>query len=146
MDNLTREQRRKNMQRIRSRDTTIELRLRKALWHEGIRYRKNYKALPGKPDIAITKYQIAVFCDSAFFHGKDYDTKKKPESNAEYWDRKIRRNMERDNEADHALRAMGWIVLRFWDTEINGNLEGCLETVREAILQAKIDKGNEGVR
>lgn len=146
MDNLTPEQRRKNMCRIRSKDTSIELRLRKALWHEGIRYRKNYKALPGKPDIAVTKYKIAIFCDSSFFHGRDFDTKKKPATNAEYWDRKIRRNMERDNEADHALRATGWIVLRFWDTEINGNLEGCLQAVREAILQAKIDKGNEGVR
>ena len=146
MDNLTREQRRKNMQRIQSKDTSIELRLRKALWHEGIRYRKNYKVLPGKPDIAITKYKIAVFCDSAFFHGKDYDTKKKPATNAEYWDKKIRRNMERDCENDRLLRAMGWTVLRFWDAEINRDLESCLETVREAILQAKIDKGNEGVR
>ena len=143
MDNLTREQRRKNMRRIRSRDTTIELRLRKALWHEGIRYRKNYKALPGKPDIAVTKFRIAIFCDSSFFHGRDFDTKKKPETNPEYWDKKIRRNMARDNELDHALRAMGWTVLRFWDTEINGNLEGCLETVREAVLQAKIDRGKE---
>ena len=146
MDHLTPEKRSWNMSRIRSKDTSIELRLRKALWHEGIRYRKNYKALPGKPDIAVTKYKIAIFCDSSFFHGRDFDTKKKPATNAEYWDRKIRRNMERDNEADHALRAMGWIVLRFWDTEINGNLEGCLQAVREAILQAKIDKGNEGVR
>ena len=73
MDNLTNEQRRKNMQRIHSKDTSIELILRKALWRKGYRYRKNYKILPGSPDIAITKYQIAIFCDSEFFHGKDWE-------------------------------------------------------------------------
>lgn len=74
MDDLTPEQRRKNMQAIKSKDTHIELALRNALWHKGIRYRKNYKGLPGKPDIAITKYRIAVFCDSDFWHGYDCET------------------------------------------------------------------------
>ena len=68
MDVLTKEQRRKNMQRIRSTDTKPEVMLRKALWHHGIRYRKNYKGLPGTPDIAITKYRIAVFVDGGFWH------------------------------------------------------------------------------
>lgn len=70
MDNLTQEQRHKNMQHIKSKDSKIELTLRKALWKKGIRYRKNWKELPGKPDIVITKYKIAIFCDSEFFHGK----------------------------------------------------------------------------
>lgn len=70
MDNLTKEQRRKNMQRIRAKDTSIELRLRKALWHKGYPYRKNDKNLPGKPDIVLTKYKIAIFCDSEFFMEK----------------------------------------------------------------------------
>ena len=73
MDNLSPEQRRKNMQHIRSKDTEIELVLRRALWREGIRYRKNYNKLPGKPDIAITKYKIAIFCDGEFFHGKEWN-------------------------------------------------------------------------
>lgn len=73
MDNLTKEQRRKNKQHIRSKDTSIELILRKALWENGIRYRKHYEGLPGKPDTAITKYRIAIFCDGEFFHGKDWD-------------------------------------------------------------------------
>jgi DNA mismatch endonuclease (patch repair protein) len=90
MDDLTPEQRRKNMQHIRSTDTSIEIKLRKALWHEGIRYRKNYKALPGKPDIAITKYRIAVFCDSSFWHGRDFEKKKPVATNHQYWDAKIR--------------------------------------------------------
>ena len=139
MDNLTPEQRKKSMQHIRSKDTSIEIRLRKAVWHAGIRYRKNYKKLPGKPDIAITKYQIAVFCDSSFFHGRDFEAKKKPGTNREYWDKKIRRNIERDRETDCMLKAMGWTVLRFWDTEINKDLEGCLQTIKEAVLQAKIE-------
>ena len=80
-DVMTPEQRRKNMQHIRSKDTSIELKLRHALWHHGIRYRKNYKALPGKPDIAITKYKIAVFCDSSFWHGKNISTKKPVQTN-----------------------------------------------------------------
>ena len=74
MDHLTKEQRHKAMSRIRSKDTTIEIKLRKALWHSGYRYRKNYAVLPGKPDIVLTKYKIAIFCDSEFFHGKDWYT------------------------------------------------------------------------
>ena len=67
------EKTRKNMQKIRSKDTSIEVVLRKRLWHDGYRYRKNYKKLPGSPDIAIMKHKIAVFCDSEFFHGKEWD-------------------------------------------------------------------------
>ena len=139
-DDLTKEQRRKNMQRIRSKDTSIEVKLRKALWHEGIRYRKNYKSLPGKPDIAITKHQIAVFCDSSFFHGRDYESKKPIGTNYEYWDKKIRRNMERDEEVNHELRALGWTVLRFWDTDINKHIEDRVQAVKEAIWDSRIEE------
>ena len=140
MDDLTPEQRRKNMQHIRSKDTSIEIKLRKALWHEGIRYRKNYKALPGKPDIAITKYRIAIFCDSSFWHGRDFDKKKPVATNHQYWDAKIKRNMERDKEVNQQLRAAGWTVLRFWDIEINKNMDECINTVIEAVLESKISK------
>jgi len=132
-DDLTKEQRRKNMQHIRSKDTSIEIKLRNALWHEGIRYRKNYKGLPGKPDIAITKHQIAVFCDSSFWHGRDFDTKKPVDTNHEYWDAKIKRNIERDNEVNQQLQTLGWTVLRFWDVEINKTLDMCVDAVKEAI-------------
>lgn len=137
MDNITPQQRRKNMQHIRSKDTSIEVALRRALWHAGIRYRKNYRAVPGKPDISLTRYKIAVFCDSSFWHGRNFDSKKKPETNAAYWDAKIRRNMERDCEVDRALRAEGWVVLRFWDTDINKHLEDYVRAVKEAILMQK---------
>lgn len=132
-DDLTPEQRRKNMQHIRSKDTSIEIKLRTALWHEGIRYRKNYKKLIGKPDIVIVKYRIAIFCDSSFWHGKDYETKKPIATNSEYWDAKIRRNIERDKEVNSQLRAEGWLVLRFWDVDINKHLDACVQAVKEAI-------------
>ena len=105
-DVLTPEQRKKNMQHIRSKDTAIELKLRKALWERGYRYRKNYKDLPGKPDIVLTKYKIVIFCDGEFFHGKDWEVLKpklENSNNGEFWIKKISRNIERDNEVDKEL-------------------------------------------
>lgn len=134
MDDLTPEQRRKNMQAIRSKDTSIELRLRKALWQKGIRYRKNYKELPGKPDIAITKYRVAVFCDSDFFHGYDWENRnQRIKSNREYWVPKIEKNMERDKIITQQLQEVGWTVLRFWEWQIKKNLDECVEIVLEAV-------------
>ncbi len=105
-DDLTPEQRRKNMQAIRSKDTSIEVALRRALWQEGIRYRKNYKELPGKPDIAITKHKIAVFCDSEFWHGYDWENNKyRIKSNHDYWLPKIERNIQRDQEVNIQLES-----------------------------------------
>jgi len=138
MDIISPEKRSWNMSRIRSKDTSIEIRLRKALWNSGIRYRKNLKTLPGKPDIAITKYRIAVFCDSSFWHGRDYDTKKKPGTNTAYWDKKIRRNIERDYEVDQMLRGLGWTVIRFWDIDIQNNLDSCVSAVKEAIFDVSV--------
>ena len=83
----------KNMSKIHSKDTSIELQLRKALWHRGYRYRKNYKALPGSPDIVLTKYKIAIFCDSEFFHGKDWDVLRlrlEKGKNPDYWMKMIK--------------------------------------------------------
>ena len=136
MDNLKPEQRHKNMQHIKSKDTQIERIFRKALWREGIRYRKNYDKLPGKPDIAITKYKIAIFCDGEFFHGKDWEQlqiKLKNSNNSDYWIKKIQRNINRDYEVEQAIRAKGWIVLRFWGKDIKHDGNMCVKTVKEAI-------------
>ena len=134
MDDFTPEQRRKNMRAIRSKDTTIELALRKALWQRGIRYRKNYKGLIGKPDIVITKNRIAVFCDSDFWHGYDWENKKsRIKSNQNYWIPKIERNMKRDREVTAALVEQGWIVLRFWEHTIRKELEECVDDIQEAV-------------
>ena len=133
-DNLTPDQRRKNMRAIKSRDTSIELLLRKALWHKGVRYRKNYKSLPGKPDIAITKHKIAVFCDSDFWHGYDWENRnQRIKSNRDYWIPKIERNMARDKEVNEALAREGWTVLRFWEQKIRKDLDSCVEEVLTAV-------------
>lgn len=133
-DDLSPEQRRKNMQAIRSKDTSIELRLRKALWEHGIRYRKNYKKLIGKPDIAITKYRIAVFCDSDYWHGYDWENRnQRIKSNREYWIPKIERNMARDQEVNEALERDGWTVLRFWEWQIKKQLDICVDEILAAV-------------
>lgn len=122
-DVLTKEQRHKNMQHIRAKDTKIEFLLRKALWAKGYRYRKNYKNLPGKPDIVLMKYKIAIFCDGEFFHGKDWEILKprlEKSNNSSFWISKISRNRERDDEVNKQLLFMGWTVIRFWGSSICG--------------------------
>ena len=134
-DDLTPEQRRRNMQAIKSKDTTIELALRKALWGKGIRYRKNYKMLIGKPDIAITKYTLAVFCDSEYWHGYDWENRnQRIKSNREYWIPKIERNMARDEEINATLEAEGWTVIRFWKRQIRKELDKCVDEVMKIII------------
>lgn len=133
-DDLTPEQRRKNMRAIKSKDTSIELMLRKALWHKGIRYRKNYKNLIGKPDIVITKYKTAIFCDSEFWHGYDWENRnKKIKSNRDYWIPKIERNMARDKEVNEALANAGWTVLRFWGFQIRKELDSCVDEILNVV-------------
>jgi DNA mismatch endonuclease (patch repair protein) len=132
--------RHKIMSRIKSKDTHIELLLRKALWHEGIRYRKNYSILLGKPDIAITRYKIAIFCDGEFWHGKDWPKKKeKIKDNKKYWISKIEKNMARDNKTEQELIRLGWIVLHFWGEEIKKNLENCVWEVKEQIIKSQYE-------
>ena len=138
MDRLTKEQRRKCMQNIKGKDTSIEIKLRKALWHKGYRYRKNYKKLPGTPDIAITKYKIAIFCDSEFFHGKDWQIVKPrlmQGNNPDYWISKIERNKERDSEINKKLTYLDWTVIRFWGEDIKKDIEGCVEVVDTVVRE-----------
>ena len=142
-DVLTKEQRHKNMQHIKSSDTKIEVLLRKALWQKGYRYRKNYKELPGKPDLALTKYKIAIFCDGEFFHGENWNStlgeRVRHGHNNEYWQKKIERNMARDNEVDQQLNDLGWTVIRFWGNEIKKHPDFCLKAVEECIMEKKVE-------
>lgn len=145
-DVLTPEQRRKNMQHIRGKDTTIEVILRKALWARGYRYRKNYKGIPGSPDIVLTKYKIAIFCDGEFFHGKDWEVLKprlEKSNNSEFWIKKISRNLERDDEINKKLLFMGWTVIRFWGNEIKKNTDECIRVIEETIFDIKLGEINE---
>ncbi len=134
MEDRISEQRRRNMQRIKSKDTSIELILRKALWDKGFHYRKNYKGLIGKPDIVLTKYKIVIFCDSEFFHGYDWENRKNDfKTHQEFWIPKIERNMERDKEVTTALESQGWRVVRFWGKDIKKNTDKCVETILNLI-------------
>jgi len=138
MEKPASETRHKNMSHIRSNDTSIEVLLRKALWHEGIRYRKNIKKLPGRPDIAITKYKIAIFCDGEFWHGKNWNTKKKTiKTNRDFWIAKIERNIKRDSKNEKELEKMGWVVLRYWGNEIKKGLTDCVSEIKETIYEIK---------
>jgi DNA mismatch endonuclease (patch repair protein) len=129
------------MSRIKNKNTSIEISLRRALWRAGIRFRKNYRGLPGTPDIAITKDRIAVFCDGDFWHGKDWGLKKgKLKSNRDYWVRKIERNINRDRETELMLNYMGWTVLRFWGSEIRRDTQGCVEGIRDAVFQKRMER------
>ncbi len=142
-DVLTKEQRHKNMKNIRSKDTAIEIRLRKALWQKGYRYRKNYKELPGCPDIVLTKYKIAIFCDGEFFHGKDWEVLKphlEQSNNSQFWINKISRNIERDDEVNKKLLFLGWTVIRFWGKDIKKKTEECVRVVEETIFEKKINE------
>lgn len=123
-----------NMSRIRNKDTGIELALRKELWSRGIRYRKNVKAIEGKPDIAFIGKKVAVFCDSEFWHGYNWDERKNDlKKNKEFWIAKIERNMERDVEVNRILKEQGWTVLRFWGNQIKKNLSECADIIENAV-------------
>ena len=109
----------KRMSNVRLKKGKAETMLAKALWHHGYRYRLNYKALPGSPDIAITKYKVAVFVDGEFWHGyKCSDRKNKLKANREYWIEKIEENIARDRRNDEKLKELGWTVLHFWEKEV----------------------------
>lgn len=133
MDVLTKEQRHKNMKNIWSKNTKAEILLRKALWHHGIRYRKNYKKLPGKPDIAITKYKIAVFVDGDFWHARGHEEKpgEQIQTNVSFWSKKLKRNIERDKEVNQALLEIGWLVLRYWDSDVKKDCNACVEDIMQ---------------
>ena len=146
-DVLTKEQRKRNMQGIKSKNTKIEVILRKALWERGIRYRKNYDKLQGKPDIVLTKYKIAIFCDSEFFHGKDWEVLKprlEKGENSEFWVAKISRNRERDDEVNKRLLFMGWTVIRFWGDDIKKKTEECIRVIQETIFEIKVGEDELG--
>ena len=119
-----------NMRQVKNKDSAIELALRKELWNRGLRYRKNVKTVYGKPDIAFIGKKIAVFCDSEFWHGYDWEERKKDfKSHQEFWIPKIERNMERDREVTAKLESEGWTVLRFWGKQIKRGVVACADEI-----------------
>lgn len=122
------------MSRIHAKDTGIEVKLRKELWNRGLHYRKNVKTVIGKPDLAFIGKKVAVFCDSEFWHGFDWEHRKDQiKSNREFWIKKIERNMERDTEVNSQLIGDGWIVLRFWGKEIEKETSRCADEIEKAV-------------
>jgi DNA mismatch endonuclease (patch repair protein) len=130
----TKEQISYNMKRVKAKDSEIELLLRKELWNRGLRYQKNVKTIIGKPDIVFKGKKVAVFCDSEFWHGYDWENRKFDiKSRREFWIPKIERNMQRDIEVTEALSENGWLVIRFWGKEIKKNCSGCADIVEGAV-------------
>lgn len=138
MDLHTSSQRSKNMRAIKSTGTKYEVRLAKALWHLGYRYRKNNKTIYGIPDLTFKKQKIAIFVDSEFFHGKDWATQRdRVKTNTEFWQKKIEKNIQRDIEVNNYLTVKGWKVIRFWSKEIKKNLDSCINVIQNEILQSQ---------
>jgi len=135
-------ERSKMMSRIRSSGGKGEVMLAKALWHRNIRYRKNFKPLPGKPDITLTRHKIAIFVDGEFWHGFDWAKRKKKgfNNNEEFWINKIERNIKRDMEVNRRLFDAGWLVLRFWEKDVIKNLDDCVYQIETTILYRQYEK------
>lgn len=122
------------MKAIKSKGTKIEELLGKALWSRGLRYRRNNKGVYGNPDFTFKKYKIAIFCDSEYFHGKDWENKKhRIKTNTVFWHKKIERNIERDKLVNENLLKNDWQVIRFWGEDIKKNLDICVSKIEQAI-------------
>ena len=130
--------RNKMMRGVKAKDSKIETALAKALWAKGYRYRKNYKGIIGKPDIVFTKYRLAVFIDSEFWHGKNWEAEKaKIKNNLSFWQQKIDANVARDVKVNAELAAAGWSVLRFWGNDIKKRLDACVAEVEQRLAELK---------
>ena len=126
----------KSMSRVRLKRGIAETMLAKSLWHSDIRYRCNYKKLPGSPDIAITRHHIAIFVDGEFWHGKDWEKRKaRLKSNRDYWIEKIEENMARDRRNDEELQMLGWEVVRFWEKDIKKDVDACASVIIQMLAE-----------
>lgn len=131
---ITTKQRSETMKKIKSKDTSPEITLRKALWAKGYRYRKNDHTVFGKPDISFKGKKVAIFVDGEFWHGYNWEEKKlKIKSNRKYWIKKIEGNMARDHLVNDTLSSQGWKVLRFWDWKIKKDLDSCLKNIEVSL-------------
>lgn len=131
----------KRMSHVHLKKGKAETTLAKALWHQGVRYRLNYKKLPGSPDIAITKYKIAIFVDGEFWHGYDWENKKeKLKSNREFWIEKIEENIRRDIRNDQLLCEEGWLPMHFWEREIKKGLDSCVQDILDTIIEVQCER------
>lgn len=129
----------KIMAKIKGKNTKAEVLLRKSLWAKGVRFRIHVKNMPGKPDILINKYRLAIFVDGGFWHGYKWKQNKfKIKNNAEFWIAKIERNMQRDCATQKVLEEAGYTVMRFWDHEVTKELAKCVNQVTLYIEAASL--------
>lgn len=135
-DRVTKEVRKKIMQSVRSTQTKLENRVSSSLWKKGMRYRKNVRDMPGKPDIAIKKYKVVIFIDSCFWHGCEKHFIP-PKSNTLYWNQKIKNNIVRDQQITEFYKTGGWNILRIWEHQLNEHYETTIDHVYSFVLQAK---------
>lgn len=127
------------MSKIRGKNTKPELLFRKALWKKDVRYRVDSKQLPGRPDVSIKKYKLAIFIDGEFWHGYNWDERRdKLKTNRGFWIPKIERNMQRDREVNQQLTELGFTTFRFWTHEIKDNLKTCINDVMVYLDLAKV--------
>lgn len=139
----TKEQISFNMRQVKNKDSQIELLLRRELWQRGLHYRKNVADVFGKPDIVFKSKKVAVFCDSEFWHGYDWERRKlEIKTHQEFWIPKIERTIARDKEVSSKLESEGWIVLRFWGKEIKNDVEQCADIVEKAVHDYGKHKSN----
>ena len=135
----------KIMSAIPSKNTEPELMLRKALWKENLRYRVNYKKLPGKPDIVFTKYHVAIFCDGDYWHGHNWairglgSLEEELAGYSEFWRNKILGNIERDTKNNRFLQDMGWTVVRLWESDIRADIDSCVQQIKDALISAGME-------
>ena len=128
----------KRMASVSLKSGKAETMLAKLLWAKGYRYRKNYRKIPGSPDIAFTKQKVAVFVDGEFWHGFDWDKRKATlKNNRDYWIEKIQENMARDMKVARQLDEMGWQIIRFWEKEVLNNVEDCVEKCVAVMLSTQ---------
>lgn len=129
---------RKRMSKVRLKNGKAETILAKMIWHKGYRYRRNYKKLPGSPDISILRFRIAVFVDGEFWHGENWEERKaKLKHNREYWIEKIEENIARDKRVDAQLKELGWLPIHFWEKQVLKNTDECVNTILELINNTK---------
>jgi DNA mismatch endonuclease (patch repair protein) len=131
-------QRSRTMSKIRSKNTRPEMRLRKALWNAGLRYRLHRRDVPGRPDIVIEKFKVVIFVDGEFWHGYEWEKKReKIKTNRAFWIPKIERNMQRDREVNWQLKKMGYEVFRFWENEVKKEIGVCIKKVLDFVEHQK---------
>ena len=122
MDNLTRDQRSKNMAKIKSKDTKPEIKVRSFLHNSGLRFRLNNKDLPGRPDIVLNKYKTVIFVDGCFWHRhRNCKYAYNPKSRVEFWEKKFRDNVKRDLKVNKQYSKIDWNQIRIWECEVNND-------------------------